>query len=148
MGPPAESANSNRSTRGNPASQLPSPASSRLRQTLRVRVLYPGELAGSGNTFFHDFRRPPDEKRTSAKRCFRVRGTHDLETRQHCFSVWGWFRRKPTVWSSVSGGRRGVDIVARAKVGMLPAFTSINRCDAFVCQIGPLLVSKSFSLAT
>jgi len=51
----------------------------------------------------------------SAKWYFRGRGTHDFETRQHCLSVPGLSWRRSTMWSSISGGRWGFDIVVWVK---------------------------------
>ena len=42
---------------------------------------------------------------TRAKRCLRVRGIHDLETRQHASSVVGSSCSWSTMRSSISGGR-------------------------------------------
>src|ERR1700753_4451739 len=45
-------------------------------------VCHAGEVDGSGNAFFHDCSFSGESKATSAKRICRVRGSHDLETRQ------------------------------------------------------------------
>ena len=46
-----------------------------------------GEFEGSDNVFFHDSRSPTERNLISAKRCFRARGTHALETRRRGLSV-------------------------------------------------------------
>ena len=52
-----------------------------------------------------------------AKRYLRVRGTHDLETRQHASSVVGSLRSHPTMRSKISGGmEQGIAISAKGLV--------------------------------
>ena len=46
-------------------------------------------VGGSGNAFFHDSRCSAEWIPILPKRCFRVRGTRDLETRKHFLSVSG-----------------------------------------------------------
>jgi len=49
----------------------------------RVRAWWAGELIGSGKVSFHNpMVRVRGSKLTLAKRCFRARWIHDLETRQ------------------------------------------------------------------
>ena len=57
---------------------------------IRVRVWYAGELERSGNIFFHDSRFWSEENLILAKRCFLVRGVHDLATRLQFCSVSDW----------------------------------------------------------
>ena len=78
--------------------------------TYRVLVWRAGEVEGSGKVSFHDLRSSAERILISAKRRFRVRGTHDLETRQHFFSVSGVSCMTSMMWSRISGGRYGFDI--------------------------------------
>ena len=59
-----------------------------------------------------------------ANRCFRVRGTHDLETRQDSFGGFGSSRRGSTMWSRIPGGRCGFDMVVGKASGpvLTPCF--------------------------
>lgn len=87
---------SNRVTLVNDRIQPPSSASPALmtsaQPTSRKRVWWAGETTGSGKVFFHNSSLREVPNLTSLKRCFRVRGTHDFETREHSLSVrvsWG-----------------------------------------------------------
>ena len=72
-------------------------------------------MEGSGNVRFHDWMGQfVGWNRTSAKRCFRVRGIHELETRQQVLSVVCSSHRWSTTRSSISGGR-GHDIAVCAR---------------------------------
>jgi len=83
----------------------------------RVCVWCAGEFAGFGKVFFHAFRLRFRFMLIVPKRCFRVRGTHDLETRQHRSSVFGSSRRRSIMESRVSAGRyEPADIVVSVKV--------------------------------
>ena len=83
---------------------------------IRVCVWCAGEFAGFGKVFFHASRSGSRCMLTTPKRCFRVRGTHDLETRQHCLSAPGSSRRESTMESWISGGRyEPVDIEVLVK---------------------------------
>ena len=63
-------------------------------------------MDGSGKVFIHDSREGPGEwSSTRAKRCLRVRETHDLETTQHVLSGVGSSCRWSTMRSRISGGR-------------------------------------------
>ena len=53
----------------------------------RERARCPGDLTGSGNVLIHAVGSVGDSNLIVAKRCFWARGTHDLETRRHCSSV-------------------------------------------------------------
>jgi hypothetical protein len=64
-----------------PASASPAVTTSR-QPTDRVLAQCAGDVEGSGNVFFHDSRTSTVGKSTVAKRCIRVCGTHDLETKQ------------------------------------------------------------------
>jgi len=61
----------------------------------------------SGNVFFHNLTSGLERNSISANRCFRVRGTHDLEVRQHVLSVSGLSCRRSTTWSSNSAKGEG-----------------------------------------
>ena len=86
----------------------------------RKRVWRAGELEGSGKAFIHDrMLGPPSSNQMRAKRCFRVRVTHDFETRQQALSavVGSAVRsshRCPMMRSKISGGRER-DMVVFAK---------------------------------
>jgi hypothetical protein len=51
----------------------------------------------------------------AAKRCFRVRGIHDLETRQQALSVSSSSHRWSTMRSRISGGK-GHDMLVSGRV--------------------------------
>lgn len=50
------------------------------------------------------------------KRCFLVRGTHDLETRRHCPRISGRSCRRSTMHSQISCGMCGPDMIALVKL--------------------------------
>ena len=83
----------NRTTLGNARIQPPSSASAMVKTSAHLKdnewVWYPGELAGSGKIFFHASTSAGCLKFILPKRCFRARGTQDLETRQHRLRVLG-----------------------------------------------------------
>ena len=73
-------------------------------------------MDGFGKACIHDLRVGPDEKKLMrSKRCIRVRGTHDLETRQHALSVVGSSYRWSMMRSRISGGRED-DIAVSCQV--------------------------------
>ena len=76
-------------------------------------------MEGSGKVSIHDSIVGPDLKRnlTQSKRCLWVRGTHDLETREHALSAVGSSRRWSTMMSRISGGRES-NIVVSTKTAM------------------------------
>ena len=61
-------------------------------------------------------REPGTENLTQAKRWFRVRWIHDLETTQHALSEVGSSCRWSTMWSRISGGREGDIVVCSVTV--------------------------------
>ena len=93
--------------------QLPSSGSIGMTASTQTRdnerVWRAGELAGSGKVSFHTLTSLELSNSTLSKRCFRVRETHDLETRQHRFSAFVSSRRRSMMRSEISGGRRGLD---------------------------------------
>ena len=71
-------------------------------------------MEGSGKVSIHDSIVGPDLERNStlSKRCLWVRGTHDLETRQHPLSAVGSSCRWSTMTSRISGGRESNIVVS------------------------------------
>ena len=64
---------------------------------------------------FHACSLSGGENTTSAKRYFRVRAIHDLETRQQLWSAYVSLCRRSTILSSSSVGRSGFDMTVAAK---------------------------------
>ena len=81
----------------------PSTSSGKL-SIVRVLTWDAGEFVGSGKVFFHDSNAWAEWKKILANIYRRVRGTHDLETRQHCLRVSRSLYRRSTMWSVISGG--------------------------------------------
>ena len=72
-------------------------------------------MQGSGKAFIHNWMGHRSElNSTLAKRILRIRGIHDLETRQHDLRVLGSSCRWSTMKSRISGGREE-NIVVSAK---------------------------------
>ena len=78
-------------TRENPDNQqsplVPAAAITPGDSMINVSVYIAGEVEGSVNTVFHDSRSSAWRNRILAKRCFRVRGIHDFETKEQLLSV-------------------------------------------------------------
>ena len=87
-------------TREKPLIQPPASASAAVttwRQPMnRILVYRAGEVEGSGNISFHVCRHSTVMILTSKKRCFRARGTHDLETRQQLLRTRSALYRRST----------------------------------------------------
>ena len=74
-----------------------------------------GDFTGLGKFLFHLSKSPEYLKLTHLKRCFRVRGTHDIETRQQVLSASRLSCKKSVMQSSISVGSWGSDIVVCGK---------------------------------
>ena len=84
------------------------------------QVWYAGDLAESGKVFFHALMSLEYSNSILPNRYFRAHGTHDLETRQHCLRASRSLRRRSTMESVISGGRRGRHMVVSIKSGIHP----------------------------
>ena len=92
----------------------------------RISAWQAGEVEGSGKSSSHDLTTHFELNLMEAKRCLRINGTHDLETRQHALSVVGSVRRLSTMRSRISG-RRGGDIVVSSEPGTVRRWPMIAR---------------------
>ena len=80
----------------------------------RLRVCRAGDWEGSGKNFFHSSMCDFAEKNSiRAKRRFRDRWIHDLETTQQALRASGSSWRRSTMRSSISSGREHIAVHAR-----------------------------------
>ena len=96
----------------------------------------------SENAFSHNRKSFVVWKMIKAKRCFRVRGIHDLETRQQILSVSLASRRRSTMSSSSSVGRRGSGILCGGGQENQPSVFGTDADE--VCQL--VMISSSGKL--